>query len=371
MTPEQERAIIRAAAAGLDDEIADAFELLMRLIREGQDPRDAVAQAMATFTGEMAATLSAALSQVLSSSVGTASVLELKIGGVKLSDKLYSEGNSVSAVVRGVVRRHLDGFADARKLALELYEGYNFRPADQEPLQFNRRNPELPKYLREALVPDPKVRDELARAVAKLQTDNLKTEALKAAYKDALRAIDKVEEGAGQELLEKRLRVAFEERMRYFAKRIAETELHRAYTRREAQIITDDDDVEFVQILRNPGSSGTCFCSLVSGTNRYGLGPGVYPKDRAPAPPFHPFCKCKLKPRTDLTGKRAKDEDPDADRYFLERIGEGVAARVMGSQEKLRQVLAEGEKPLDVFNASKDPLYRVQSVAEIVNSGGP
>lgn len=290
MTDDQERALIAAAEAGLDDAVREAYDDLVRLIQAGVAPRDAVQQVMAGFQGEMAGTLSAALSAVLGQAVGAEVALQLEVGAVQLSRRLYTEAAMVSDAVQSITQRHALGWQDARQLALELYEGYGFRPPGQEPLQISPKEPRLPKYLREALLPDDDVRAALTKAYARLQADNLATEALRAAYTEALAAIDAAQEGVGSALLEKRLEIAFYERMRYWSQRIARTELHRAYAEREALLLLDDAAVQFVQIRRAPGRAYACICILMTGRDLYGLGPGVYPKALAPVPPFHPHC---------------------------------------------------------------------------------
>ena len=54
MTPAQELALLQATAAGLDDEIRQAFAELVRLIQAGTEPREAVAQVMA-YSGQLSA----------------------------------------------------------------------------------------------------------------------------------------------------------------------------------------------------------------------------------------------------------------------------------------------------------------------------
>jgi hypothetical protein len=170
--------------------------------------------------------------------------------------------------------------------------------------------------------------------------------------------------GVGREVLDKRIEVAFYERMRYFSSRIARTELHRAYAAREAQLLMDDADVEFVQVRRAPGRGGPCICVLFTGRDLYGLGPGVYPKALAPLPGYHPFCMCVVSPRLDLTGRTAQERDPQGDAYFLNRLDPSLSARVMGSQAK-RDAVLRGLTPEQVVNAGRDPAYRVKTVGQV------
>lgn len=363
MNDDQERALIAAAEAGLDDAVREAYADLVRLIQDGAAPRDAVQQVMASFQGDIADTLAAALSAVLGQSVGSDVALQLEVGAVQLSRRLYNEAAMVSDAVQSITQRHALGWQDARTLALELYEGYGFRPDGGEPLQISPQEPRLPKYLREALLPDDSLRGQLTKAYAKLQADGLQTQALRAAYSEALEAIDAAEKGAGAALLEKRLEVAFFERVRYWAQRIARTELHRAYAEREARLLLDDDAVQFVQIRRAPGRAYACICILMTGRDLYGLGPGVYPKAMAPVPPFHPHCMCVMSPRLDLNGRKPRERDADGDAYFLRRLDAPIAARVMGSQAKRDRVFS-GASAEAIVNGNRDPLYRIKTAGQ-------
>lgn len=364
MTPTQERALLDATAKGLDTDLRKAYQDLIQLIRDGVPPRDAVDQIMESFSKEYAQLLADAFSGVLAMAVGTESALALEVGTVQLSAKLYAQSMNVGQIVQGIADRHLKGFADARRLALQLFEGYGFRDPAAEPLQLNPSNPALPKYMREALLADAGLQGDFTRAFAKLQVDNLRSEALRAAYADVLKAIDAAETGKGAALLDKRLKTAFYERMRYFANRIAQTELHRAYSERELKMMLDDKDIEFVQIRRNPKSDSTCICSLIAGRDKYGLGNGVYPKRSAPVPPFHPHCRCVASPRLDLTGKKEKPENPEADRYFLSRVGAPMAAQIMGSRGRAEQAMRYGDA-LAVANSRVDPAHQIKLAATL------
>lgn len=364
MTPQQEQAILNAVAAGLEAHLEAANRELIQRISAGEAPRDVVQSIAARFEGELATRMSEALTAIMGAAVGTTEVLALQVGGIALSRKLYAAAEVTGQVVQGIVQKHVAGFQDSRKLALELFEGYTFREPDAEPLKMAPSNPKLPRYMREALLSDDTLQGQMERAFARIQTNNLSTAALRAAYSQLLDSIDAMQAVAGKKLLEKRLEIAFFERMRYFANRIAQTELHRAYAQARAREMLGDTDLEYVEVRRSPGQQEPCICVLYTGRNAFGLGPGVYPKLRAPVPPYHPFCRCYLKPRLDLTGRKPQDEDEGADRYFLSRVGQPVAGRIMGSQAKAEKVLS-GTPADTVYNQGKDPLYRVKRAAEL------
>lgn len=361
MTPEQERALLDATAKGLDDDLRDAYRRMLDLMRSGTAPRDAVEQVMQSFAGEMADTLAAAFSAILSESVGSASVMAMEVGPITLSNRVYAESQRLSGVVQGVVDRHAKGFQDARKLTLDIFEGYGFR--EDEVIKLKPNSPQLPQYMRSELLRDPGLAGELQRYFARLQAEKVKTKSLQAAY---LELLDAMERNAGWQVLEKKLDVAFYERMRYFANRIAQTELHRAFAERQAHELMDDVDVEYVQWRMSPAHPETDICDYFAGVDRYGLGRGVYPKRLAPVAPAHPHCRCVLSPRLDLTGRKASPKD-GADMRFFRSMDEQQAAKVAGSKAKLAQVMT-GADPLAVHNATIDPQYRVKTVQQTVTA---
>lgn len=154
---------------------------------------------------------------------------------------------------------------------------------------------------------------------------------MRAAYLEAIR---KAEAGAGMAELEKALRIAFHERNRYFANRIARTELHRAYTDRQARELMAQDRIRYLQIRLSSKHPKTDVCDLHARLDAYGLGPGVYPKADAPKPPFHPHCYCLLAPMIALDNPNPRF-DPNAERRFLAGLPAKEAAQVAGGSRKV------------------------------------
>lgn len=363
ITPEQEQALLDAAALGIDDDVREAYREVVRRIEEGEPPRVAIAAVMATFAGAYAQTLARGFSAILALSIGTESVLAMRVGDMSLSARLYAESQQVSAVVQNIVSRHAAGFHDARALTLQLFEGYGFR-AD-EPLKINPRNPRLPKYLRSELLKDPGLAGDLSRHFATVQAGKLKTPALRAAY---LEYLDALEQGKGQQVLNRKMEVAFNERVRHFANRIAQTELHRAYADRQAVEIMEDEDAVFVQIRMSRTHPKTDVCDYFASVDRYGLGNGVYPKHLAPKPGFHPYCRCIAALRLDIDPGTKWRERPEAGQAWLRAQGLNEGAAVMGSRARRDRVL-KGEDPLAVWNERSKPMYQVKTVGEVSRDG--
>lgn len=353
MSPEQKDAILAATKAGLSNQLDGYYQELLQRIRDGESPRDAIRQINQKFPNEYASLLSPAFSAILGASLGSGEILSMKVSGLKLSDHLYTTFRSVSTNTLSVINDHLRGFQDARKLSLQIFEGFGFN--NNEPLKISPRVRSLPRYLRR-LVENPILQNEMQTYFSRILASQIKTPALKAAYLETLEAI---ENGAGQKVLENKLKVAFYERGRFFANRIAQTELHRAWVSKENQIIQNEPEIEFVRVTLSASHIITDICDLFSRQNKYGLGPGVYPKHLAPKPSYHPFCRCALVPALDIpTGTKWK-ERKGADRALLREFSTKDAARIMGSRAKLQSVL-KGKDAIDVFNKQIDPFYRVK-----------
>ena len=199
-----------------------------------------------------------------------------------------------------------------------------------------------------------------------MQAATIKTPGLRSAY---LEAIDAMEQGMGAKALERKLDVAYQERMRYFANRIAQTELHRAWVDKQAAEIMGDDTVEVVQFKMSGTHPRTDICDLYANQDAYGLGPGLYPKEYAPKPPLHPFCRCGLISKRLISAKGAK-ENPAAGRQYLRSVmreaSTSEAARIMGSRAKLQAVLKNASVET-VVNMGRQPIYHVRMLSEPPN----
>ena len=357
MTTEEEAALLDGISAEIRQLAEAAYQDLLQRLRDGESPRAAIQAVTATFSGEYYYALSGAFSAILGQAIGLAEVKAWPIADVALSERLYAHSREVSAVTRRLIAEHAEGFVQARELALRLYEGYQFKV---DPLTVKAA---LPKYLRQAMK-DPGVNQSLTRVFSRIRADALKTPALKAAY---LQAIDAAEAGAGAERLRKLLRTAWYERNRYFANRIAQTELHRAYSDQVAQDLMADEGIQWVQVVMSRSHPKVDICDYHARLNAYGQGPGVYPKPKAPKPTFHPFCRCVLVPRPDLDGDPDATPIPGADRAFMASLTKDDQRLVAGSRDRLNQFLS-GKRLEAIHDAGVRQEYRLRRVGDVPTS---
>lgn len=338
-----------------------AFRRFWRALQgdPGLDVREAILAAQVEFGGGMAEALREAFETLLATSIGLGQVRALPVGGVSLSRRLYLHNVQTAAEVTALVRRHAQGVTQARDLSLALYDGYS--PADgiRRPLEGAARA-KLPRALRE-LTADAQARRSLTllQVQGQQQAARLRTRALRAAY---LETFEAWENGAGQQALQRKLDVAMKEKNRYFADRIAQTELHRAHQTQVAAELMGDELTTVVQVVMNPTHPRVDICDLHARADLWGLGPGRYPKEKAPRAPFHPFCRCKLKsrPSQDASEGRAA---PVPDSAWLSSLPERDQALVMGSRERADRVL-RGAAAEDIINEGKAAEHRLVRVGD-------
>ncbi|MCK7493264.1 MAG: hypothetical protein MZW92_18875 [Comamonadaceae bacterium] len=152
----------------------------------------------------------------------------------------------------------------------------------------------------------------------------IRTAALRSAYEQIF---NEAIAGASKRRRDRALRQVIEERNRYFANRIAQTEIARAHADRVADEFLADPTIEVVEVRMSPSHPVTDICDLFARQDRFGLGPGLYLK-LAPKPIFHPHCRSRLVSRPDVSARLAR-ERMGADRAFLRSLPGSEAARVM------------------------------------------
>ena len=229
---------------------------------------------------------------------------------MRLSEKLHGTDAKMRAAIVDTIREQLKLGKHAKEAALALYDGYNSG-------KHVVRRQELPLYMqkiinlarRGELTDDEKAALQrlIRRAeaqTAKMGAKGAPNKALKTAYNELLNAVNK---GAGK-ALERGIKTAVEEKSRYVAERIARTEAARAWAEAFHARYKDDDEVLAYKWQLGSRHPNFDVCDMYAEANLYGLGKGIFPKDKCPALPAHPHCLCHLTPvykgETDLTQKR-------------------------------------------------------------------
>ena len=209
--------------------------------------------------------------------------------GLTLSDRTTRGSKAVRDMVANVLNQQMLKNANYKANALALFDGYGYGGIipEQDIPDFMRKLIKLsngPNYDKQ------KYRNAMRQVERYIR--QLNTQGMKYAYNKVLQAI----ESRNNEALFKALRVATQERTRYFAERIARTERARAYIDGFIAKWQDNEDCVAYQWKLSTANPDYDICDLYANADLYGLGKGIYPKDKVPTIPVHPHCMCRLKP---------------------------------------------------------------------------
>lgn len=217
--------------------------------------------------------------------------------GIPLSKRLHGATQEMRATIIDTISKQVKLNASAMQIANKLYDGYGYGAVIKQQdiakymkdiANFARRSnltvgdsAELLKYLRQA-----------QNKISNLAQHGAPNRALKASYQQIVEAIRKGSEKA----LNNAIKVAIEEKSRYVAERIARTEGARAWF--DGFIAEHNNDELVVAYKWTLNSRHPVFdiCDMYAKADMFGLGAGIYPKNKIPRLPAHPHCLCYLTP---------------------------------------------------------------------------
>lgn len=191
----------------------------------------------------------------------------------------------------------------------------------------------LPKYLQAVrnAYDTPRIVAESRKAlrnIRRLSQNGALTKALKTAYKQL---IETAQTGA-EEALNKACWVAMQEKSRYIADRIARTEMVRAWADGFIAKMKTDADIVAVKFKLSSRHPVFDICDMYAKADMYGLGAGIYPKDKLPPLPVHPHCLCRyvevIEGEVDMQQQR--DQVQGAGNKWLNSLPESRRAQVLG-----------------------------------------
>lgn len=213
-----------------------------------------------------------------------------------LSKRLYRRSSTIRNEVADTIKQALKTNKTVKGLAKSIFDGYGKGGIIPEA--------SIPKFLSKLFdinisgeaTPEAKRKQrELLRSV-KGKIARLNTPYVRAAYNEVAAAVDD-----GNELrLQKAIYSATQEKARYHAERIARTENARAYADGQMNRFLDDEDIVAFQWKLSSRHPRYDICDFYANADLYGLGKGVYPKDKFPRLPAHPHCMCHIQPLTEL-----------------------------------------------------------------------
>lgn len=193
------------------------------------------------------------------------------------------------ALVAQAITQQLKKGATYRRTARTIFDGY--KKGGLIPEQ------DLPNFLQDIVAAGRRAdipRAKLLQMLKPIKKEIAKrtTAGMRAAYTQLVRAVEEQNEKA----LDNAIYVATQERTRYFAERIARTEMARAYHDGFLAHWDANENCIAYQWRLSGRHPVYDICDLYAKANLYGLGAGIFPKGKVPLIPAHPNCMCSLKP---------------------------------------------------------------------------
>lgn len=255
--------------------------------------------------------------------------------GMTLSEKLHGVGVKMRGAIVSTLQEQMRRNKTWTEAARALYDGYG----DDGQNVYNGgkdiiSRQDLPKYLqkvREATGNDLQALAEQRQAIDninRLAKNGAPNKALQAAYNKLLEAVQKGNEKA----IEKAVEVAVNEKSRYVAERITRTEMARAWADGFIAKMKTDADIVAVKFKLSSRHPVFDICDMYAKADMYGLGAGIYPKDKLPPLPVHPHCLCRyvevIEGEVDMQQQR--DQVREAGDKWLNSLPESRRAQVLG-----------------------------------------
>lgn len=255
--------------------------------------------------------------------------------GMTLSEKLHGVGVKMRGAIVSTLQEQMRRNKTWTEAARALYDGYG----DDGQNVYNGgkdiiSRQDLPKYLqkvREATGNDLQALAEQRQAIDninRLAKNGAPNKALQAAYNKLLEAVQKGNEKA----IEKAVEVAVNEKSRYVAERITRTEMARAWADGFVAKMKKDADIVAVKFKLSSRHPVFDICDMYAKADMYGLGAGIYPKDKLPPLPVHPHCLCRyvevIEGEVDMQQQR--DQVREAGDKWLNSLPESRRVQVLG-----------------------------------------
>lgn len=248
--------------------------------------------------------------------------------GVNLSERMYKNSKKIQTESAEVIGKAIKEGESAAKTAKKLFDGYGKGGIipEQDIPEFIQEVKDLPvpDWLDEKAVAEWKAAIHHARKLIEQGT----TPGLRAAYSEVM---DAIENGANQNV-SKAIDTAVQEKTRYTAERIARTERARAYADGVMAKYMDDPDIVAFQWKLSDRHPKYDICDVYAHADLYGLGKGIFPKDKFPKLPAHPHCLCRIKPIVDgmIDMSRQKDNVDKGGKAYIDTLPKREQERLLG-----------------------------------------
>lgn len=332
------------------DKTIKAFEKeIKRLLKEGKTAKEAVKEAykkypiMKTLEKELQKQLEEEMKRgagedIPINAIHDALSLVWSPDNLTLSERTTKGGKEITAQAASIIAEAIKKGKSVQKTALALFDGYGY--GHVLPTQ------DIPEFMKK-LTEIGRLTDYKGQEFRKTLRDverqlkRVNVQGMKIAYGKIKEAI----ETGNEKKINKAVYVATQERTRYFARRIARTELARAYGDGAMAKWENDEDCVAFQWKLSTGHPFCDICDLYANADLYGMGKGIFPKDKVPRLPVHPNCMCHLRPVMEGSRLLQGEEKEQIDKggmAYIKKLSKHDQERLLGVHGRL-EVLKRGK----------------------------
>lgn len=347
---EELRRLLREFSKNYGEKGREVAETAERLMAEGMTPDEAVKEAFRLCGVEewladnvntvLLETAQSALPEEAVSLITAEEMLRSLASpwdgsGMTLSEKLHGTAEDMRKRIADTVKDQLRRNRNIRQAAEALYDGYHAGRVV--------RQQQLPQYIQKLMTLYQRSKGNLSgdeyeeilkqlrgvlRQHERLTGDGASYNHFRTSVAELVTAILE----KGDKAVHNALWVAAQEKSRYAAERIARTEGARAYYDAFMAQYEGNDAVAAFQWKKSSRHPAFDICDLYAEADLYGLGKGVFPKDKAPGLPAHPHCLCHYSPvyASELAGKPEKDNVQAGGAKYIKSLTESRKEALLG-----------------------------------------
>ena len=247
--------------------------------------------------------------------------------GLTLSDRIWWWEDETR---RGVTRILSDGIRMGEsvnsliyKIQYEIEKGAPFSTVTTDEIAAWAQ--ELMESAR-AVIKNPSMRRQWQKSVMRATdyVERLSREGSYAASKRLLNRLNEAVNSGKDELIDSAISWFHYDRQLYLIKRVVRTEMATAHHRGVIKATEEDPDIIGYRWVLSPTHPCPDICDFYAGVD-FGLGRGVFPKDKVPKGKAHPQCMCMIVPRV----RKVKERGSTDFKGFIEGLSEDRRREIM------------------------------------------
>ena len=232
--------------------------------------------------------------------------------GFNLSERIWDWEDELKSGLKKVVSDGIRRGIGVNKLVYDMqYKIERFTRTQYK----NVLAEETPRWLKQledaarGYIKNPEMKEVWEETVKQVEKyiNQLSREGTYTASRTVFEKIRRAVEKGNEKLIDRAVKWWTYDKQLYRLKVISQTENARAYHLAQIKVTEDDPDIIGYQWRLSSSHPRPDICDVYANVD-YGLGKGVFPKDKVPRQKAHPLCLCYLLPKAERKGMKEKEK---------------------------------------------------------------